>query len=97
MFNYLDTQTIMVIGLAVVAGAFFVGSIMNGIMEHMSFGTIGNMAILIAGAYLGFYAGSNFMIFGYGAANLAIAGVCGGFLALAALTMIKIALSKFGF
>ncbi|MEM5502664.1 hypothetical protein [Ahrensia kielensis] len=97
MINYLDTQTLMIVGLAITVGAFFIGSAMDGVLESIAFGAIGNMMILIAGAFLGLYLGEIFLPYSHDAAYIAIVGVCGGFMLLAVLMTLKAALSKFGF
>jgi uncharacterized membrane protein YeaQ/YmgE (transglycosylase-associated protein family) len=97
MLNNLDTQTLLVVGLAVAVAAFFVGSAMNAVLENTGFGTVGNMMILIAGAFLGFYLGDNFTSFTRDTAFIAISGISGGFFFLAALATLKVTLSKFGF
>lgn len=97
MLNYLDTQTLMIVGLAITVGAFFIGSAMDGVLESLAFGTIGNMMILIAGAFLGLYLGDILLPYTHDAVYTAIVGVCGGFISLAVLMTLKAALSKFGF
>ncbi|WP_026479032.1 hypothetical protein [Ahrensia sp. 13_GOM-1096m] len=96
MLNYLDTPALLMVGIAVVMSAFFIGAAMNGILENLAFGTISNMIILTLGAFLGFYLGGIFLPYSHDAAYIAIVGVCGGFMLLAVLMALKMALSKFG-
>ncbi|WP_306119493.1 MULTISPECIES: hypothetical protein [unclassified Roseitalea] len=96
MFAYMDTNTLIVVGLAIAVSAFFAGAAMHGVMEDDGFGPVGNMIIMIAGAIVGLYLGPMFeWPIDRNSAD-AVAAVSGGFIALAVLAIIKSYLVKLG-
>lgn len=97
MLNYLDTNMLVAVFMAVAVGSYFIGSLMDGVLEGDGFGKIGNMMILIAGAFLGFFLIEYIIPFGRSSVQVAVAGVSGGFLTLAFLSITKAILNKFGF
>lgn len=97
MFSYLDTTSLLALGLAVCTASFFIASLMDGVLEGDGFGTTGNMVILVAGAFLGFYVGNLITPYGANAVYTAVAGVSGAFGSLAILAIMKALLSRFGY
>lgn len=96
MLNSLDTQMLVVLFMIVAVGSFFIGSMMHGVLEEDGFGTIGNMGVLIAGAFFGFYA-IDIMMYGTNSVQIAVAGVTGGFMTLALTVISKAVLNKLGY
>ena len=96
MLNSLDTEMLVALFMFVAVASFFIGSMMHGVLEEDGFGTIGNMGILIAGAFFGFYA-VDAMFFGTSSVQIAVAGVSGGFITLAIMVISKALLNKFGY
>lgn len=95
MFAQMDTQTLIFVGFAIAAAAFFIGSAMNGVLEGDGFGVVGNMTILVAGAFLGLYIADHFLhIPSFAHAENAVAAVSGGFLSLAFLATLKAVLHR---
>ncbi len=96
MLNSLDTEMFVALFMVVAVGSFFIGSMMHGVLEEDGFGTIGNMGVLMAGAFFGFYAVDNFF-YGTSSVQVAVAGVSGGFITLALMVISKALLNKFGY
>ncbi|MEM8540666.1 MAG: hypothetical protein AAGF25_06895 [Pseudomonadota bacterium] len=96
MLNSLDTEMLVVLFMIVAIGSFFIGSMMNGVLEEDGFGTIGNMGVLIAGAFFGFYA-IDALLYGTSSVQIAVAGVTGGFMTLAFTVITKALLNRFGY
>jgi len=96
MLNSLETEMLVVLFMFVAVGSFFIGSMMNGVLEEDGFGTIGNMGVLMAGAFFGFYA-IDVLMYGTNSVQIAVAGVTGGFMTLAFTVISKALLNKFGY
>jgi hypothetical protein len=97
MMTGFETTTLLVIGLAIGAGAFFIATAMDGLMGPDGFGTIPNMIILIAGGFFGHYVLGNINMPHNDATIQAIFGVTGGFTCLAFLAMLKAVASRYGY
>ena len=95
MFD-MDTNTLMVLGLALAACGFFGGLAMNGVLEGDGFGVVGNMVVLIAGALIGIYLGSSVRIPLEGMTADAVRAVSGAFICLTVLALLKNLLSRLG-
>lgn len=96
MLNALDTEMLVALFMIVAVCSFFIGSMMHGVLEEDGFGVIGNMGVMIAGAFFGFYAIDVFF-YGTNSVQIAVAGVTGGFMTLAITVISKALLNKFGF
>lgn len=96
MLNSLETEMLVVLFMIVAVGSFFIGSMMHGVLEEDGFGTIGNMGVLIAGSFFGFYA-IDVLMYGTSSVQIAVAGVTGGFMTLAFTVITKAVLNKFGY
>ena len=92
----MDTNTLMVLGLALAACGFFGGLAMNGVLEDDGFGVIGNMVILIAGALIGLHLGGMVHLPLEGMTADAVKAVTGGFVCLTVLALVKNVLSRLG-
>ncbi len=97
MFDHLDTTTLMIVGLAMASGAFFAGVAMNGVMGRDGFGAVGNMIILLAGAFVGMYVGELFQWPVPRDVAQSVAAVAGGFTSLAFLAALKSLMIRLGF
>ncbi|MFZ2101276.1 MAG: hypothetical protein WAU86_11995 [Oricola sp.] len=97
MFTNIDTSTLLVVGLAIAAGAYFLASAMDGVMGPDGFGTVPNMVILIAGAFLGLYAIDYLHLPAYNVTSQAVASISGAFTCLAMLATLKALASRFGY
>lgn len=91
-----DTNTLMVLGLALAACGFFGGLAMNGVLEDDGFGVVGNMVILIAGALIGIYLGGFVRLPLDGMTAEAVRAVSGAFICLTALALLKNFLARLG-
>ncbi len=96
MLNSLETEMLVALFMIVAVGSFFIGSMMNGVLEEDGFGTIGNMGVLMAGSFFGFYA-IDVLMYGTNSVQIAVAGVSGGFITLALTVITKALLNKFGY
>jgi uncharacterized membrane protein YeaQ/YmgE (transglycosylase-associated protein family) len=97
MFANIDTTTLLIAGLLVSAGAYFMASAMDGVMGSDGFGTVPNMVILIAGSFVGLYAFEYMHLPAYDATTQAIAGITGAFACLAFLATLKSLANRFGY
>ncbi len=97
MFANMDAATLVVVGLAIAAGAYFIASAMDGVMGSDGFGTIANMVILIAGSFVGLYAVEYLRLPAYTVTTQAVGGVAGAFGCLALLAMLKSLANRFGY
>ncbi|TCD13690.1 hypothetical protein [Oricola cellulosilytica] len=93
----MDTTTLLMIGLIVCAGAYFIASAMDGVMGADGFGTVPNMVILLVGGFLGLYL-MNWIHIPLGDPTMqAVAGITGAFVSLAFLATIKAIASRLGY
>ena len=97
MFVGIDTVSLLIIGLAVAAGAYFMASAMDGVMGPDGFGTVPNMVILIAGAFIGLYVIDYLHLPAYDVTSQTVAGITGGFACLAILATLKSLANRFGY
>ena len=97
MFASIDTTTLLVVSLAVAAGSYFMASAMDGVMGPDGFGTVPNMVILIAGAFIGLYMTDYLNLPAYNVTSQAVAGITGGFLCLGFLATLKSLANRFGY
>lgn len=97
MIYGMDTQFIAMLAFAIVAGAYFMASAMDGVMGPDGFGTILNMIILVAGGVIGLYAVDYFRFAAGGVTMQAVAGVTGGFMSLAILATLKSLANRIGY
>jgi hypothetical protein len=97
MFTSMDTTTLLVIGLAISAGAYFMAAAMDGVMGSDGFGTVPNMVILIAGSFVGLYATDYLHLPAYSATTQAVVGITGAFMSLAVLATLKSLANRFGY
>ena len=97
MLFHMETHTLLVLGLAIAFCGFFAGAAMDGILEKAGFGPLGNMLILITGAFLGIYVGDMFHFPIATTIADAIAAITGAFASLMLLTFLKSLLSRYGF
>lgn len=97
MIAGVDTFTLLIIGLVVTAGAYFMASAMDGVMGPDGFGTIPNMVILLAGGLVGFYLVNKMHLPSFDTTGQAVAGISGGFTCLAFLAMLKAVANRFGY
>ena len=97
MFVNIDTTTLLIAGLMVAAGAYFMASAMDGVMGTDGFGTVPNMVILIAGCFVGLYAFEYLHLPTYDVTTQAIAGITGGFTCLGFLATLKSLANRFGY
>lgn len=97
MFTSMDTTTLLVIGLAISAGAYFMAAAMDGVMGSDGFGTVPNMVILIAGSFVGLYATDYLHLPAYTVTTQAVVGITGAFMSLAVLATLKSLANRFGY
>jgi uncharacterized membrane protein YeaQ/YmgE (transglycosylase-associated protein family) len=97
MFTSMDTTTLLVIGLAIAAGAYFMAAAMDGVMGSDGFGTVPNMVILIAGSFVGLYATEYLHLPAYSVTTQAVVGITGAFTCLALLATLKSLANRFGY
>jgi uncharacterized membrane protein YeaQ/YmgE (transglycosylase-associated protein family) len=97
MLTDLDTTTLMIAALAVGAAGFFGGLAMDGVLQEDGFGVFGNMLVLIAGSLIGVYLGAAVRLPLDTMTADAVRGVCGAFISLTALAVVKSLLRRFGF
>lgn len=96
MFNYMDTNALLIMGLIACFAGFFGGMAMNGVLEDDGFGVIGNMLILIAGALIGIQFGQGLRIPFEESIADAVRAITGAFLCLSVLAVAKNVLRRFG-
>lgn len=75
--------------LAVSMCAFFVSMTMDGVIGERGFGVTGNMLILTAGFYIGLEGFAQLGLALSDITAIALAGMCGSFLSLAVLSVLK--------
>lgn len=92
-----DSMTFLIFLFAGTAGAYFIGIAMNGVMAEDGFGVHLNTMILIAGGFLGFHLSQNIVVPMSRTTFEAVAVVCGGFLSLASLAVLKAVARRLGF
>lgn len=97
MIAGMDTTTLLMIGLIVCSGAYFIASAMDGVMGPDGFGTVPNMIILLAGGFLGLYTMSLAHIPLNDPTMQAVAGITGAFTALAILATLKAIARRLGY
>ncbi|QKV20285.1 hypothetical protein [Oricola thermophila] len=97
MLTSMDTVSLLVLGLAIAAGAYFIAAAMDGVMGPDGFGTVPNMVILIAGSFLGLYATEYLHLPAYSTTSQAVVGVSGAFSCLAFLAVLKSLANRFGY
>ena len=93
----LDLHILMLIGLALVARAFFAAVAMNGVLGPAGFGVTGNMLVMIAGAMIGIYLRHTIQWTIPPETAGAVSAVAGAFIGLALLTFLKNMLIRAGF
>lgn len=92
-----DTATFLIFLLVGVAGAYFIGVAMNGVMGNDGFGVYLNTMILIAGGFLGYHLAQR-VIFPINTTTYqAVMVVTGGFISLALLAILKNLGRRLGF
>ncbi|MCI5075033.1 hypothetical protein [Oricola sp.] len=92
-----DTTMFLFLLFIGVAGAYFVGVAMDGVLREDGFGVLLNAVILIAGGFLGLYVSESLRLpFGDGTSQ-AVLIVSGAFLSLAFLAALKAVGSRMGF
>ena len=94
MLGYMDT--LLVTALFMGAGGFFGGVAMNGVLEDDGFGVVGNMLILIAGAFIGMQLGGTVRLPFEAPTADSIRAIAGAFLCLSLLAVVKNVLRRFG-
>jgi hypothetical protein len=91
---FLDTQTELFLFTTIVLGSFFLATAMNGVLGVDGFGVYGNMAVIVAGFFVGLwfgrYYGYSVMTFRIGV----IAGLVGSFVSLLVLCVLKALLNR---
>lgn len=97
MLAHLDSSEIITLGVVILVCCFFLGIIMDGLMEEDGFGPTGNMFVMSAGAFIGI---QTFIHLGTTPKDypaLAVGAVSGGFIAIGTLGILKNVLSRLGF
>ena len=97
MIAGVDTSTLIIVGLVIVAGAYFIASAMDGVMGPDGFGTLPNMVILLSGGLSGVYIVELMHIPALDPTGRAVTGITSGFCALALLAMLKAIANRLGY
>jgi hypothetical protein len=97
MIAGVDTFMLLIVGLVISAGAYFMASAMDGVMGDDGFGTVPNMIILLSGGVFGFYLIERSHLLVVDTTGQAVAGITGGFAALAFLAMLKAVANRLGY
>lgn len=97
MFGQMDAQTLLVVTFAIAVSGYFLGAAMDGVLQGDGFGTIGNMVILMAGAFIGLRVGPMIELPLEPAVAQGVSAVSGAFIVLAVLATIKGVLARFGY
>lgn len=79
------------------AGAYFVGIAMDGVLGADGFGVLMNATIMVAGGFLGLRLSNSFHLPLGEATSRAVLIVCGAFLSLALLAVLKAIGRRLGF
>ncbi|MEO0543587.1 MAG: hypothetical protein AAFY99_07185 [Pseudomonadota bacterium] len=96
MLTDLTTQGWLFIGFFLVAGGFFIGSAMDGVLGVDGFGPLGNMSLLVAGSLI-VGIGIEYTDFRTNDPTvLAVLMVCGAFFLLGFSVLSKLGLNKLG-
>lgn len=92
-----DTFALLIVGLVVTAGAYFMASAMDGVMGPDGFGTVPNMVIMLTGGILGSYMIDRLNLVAFDSTTQAVAGISGGFACLALLATLKALANRLGY
>lgn len=97
MLAHLDTQTLVAITFAIAVSGYFLGAAMDGVLQGDGFGTIGNMVVMMAGAFIGLQVSPMIEVPLDPTVTQGVAAVSGAFIFLALLATIKGLLARFGY
>lgn len=92
-----ETATFLILLLIGVAGAYFIGVAMDGVLGSDGFGVYLNTMILIAGGFLGYHLSHRIYLPISGSTYQAMMVVTGAFLSLAFLAIFKNMARRLGF
>jgi hypothetical protein len=94
MYSVIDTTTQVYLFFAVAILSFFIATAMDGVLGEDGFGVMGNHVVIMSGFYLGFLLARYFNVSYNDFTNMAVAGLCGAFVALLVLSVSKAILGR---
>lgn len=95
MFFSLDTSTQLFLFTSVILLSYFIASAMDGVMGQDGFGQLGNQLIVVSGFYLGVWTAHYYQFPVRDFTNAVIAGLCGAFVILLFMSLLKALLNRF--